>query len=64
MGGDADSVGSVTGQIAGSMYGVGGSKGMPLEWYDAIVVWDPPRNIALRFHKLFHHELVGDQAEE
>jgi len=52
MRGDADSVASVTGQLAGAIYGVGA---IPKEWLAAVQQWDRGGDIALRAHKLFHH---------
>ena len=41
LGGDADTIGAITGGLAGAIYG---SKGIPLRWIDALA---NPRNNAL-----------------
>jgi len=51
--GDADTVASVTGQIAGAIYGV---SGIPKEWIRQVQKWDNGGEIALRAYKLFHHQ--------
>jgi ADP-ribosyl-[dinitrogen reductase] hydrolase len=51
IGGDADSVGSVVGQIAGAIYGI---SSVPPEWIDAVQKWDGGGSIAMRAHVLFH----------
>jgi len=51
MCGDADSVASVTGQLAGAIYGV---SGIPKDWVRQVQQWDGG-DIALRAYKLFHH---------
>jgi ADP-ribosylglycohydrolase len=48
--GDADSVESVTGQLAGSAYGV---SSFPKEWVESVRQWDGD-DIALRAYRLFH----------
>jgi ADP-ribosyl-[dinitrogen reductase] hydrolase len=50
-GGDADSVGAITGQIAGAIYGV---KNIPKEWIEAIQQWDRNGEIAARGYLLLH----------
>ena len=50
MRGDADSVGSVTGQIAGAFYGV---LALPPEWIKTVAKWDN-YHTALRAYRLFH----------
>ena len=50
MGGDADSVGSLVGQIAGSFYG---AKSIPEEWIRELQRWDRGGDIALRAFLLF-----------
>jgi len=49
--GDSDSVTSVCGQIAGSIYGL---SGIPKTWVQAILQWDPDWNIPLRAYKLYN----------
>ncbi len=48
--GDADSVGSVVGQIAGAFYGV---NNIPNDWIQKIQKWDN-NEIALRGYLLYH----------
>ena len=48
--GDADSLGSVVGQIAGAFYGL---KGIPGDWVKTINQWDD-NEIALRGYILCH----------
>ncbi|GHT94661.1 ADP-ribosylglycohydrolase [Spirochaetia bacterium] len=48
--GDADSVGSVTGQIAGAAYGF---SDLPAEWITAVNKWDN-QEIGLRAFRLYH----------
>lgn len=45
LGDDADTVGAVTGQIAGAYYG---ESGIPQEWKDKLYDYDRIRNIAIR----------------
>lgn len=52
--GDADSVGSVTAQIAGALYGFHATNGIPRDWLDTVQAWDGG-TIAARAFKLFHH---------
>ena len=49
--GDADSLASVIGQIAGAYYGI---DGIPKEWIQTILKWDKKREIALRGYILCH----------
>lgn len=49
MRGDADSTGSVCGQMAGAIYGV---KNIPKEWIDCIQQWDNQGMIALKAQRL------------
>jgi hypothetical protein len=53
--GDADSVGSVTGQLAGAIYGV---AGIPRDWLETVQQWDRHGDIALKAHKLMHRDWV------
>ena len=53
--GDADTVGSITGQIAGSLYGV---ESIPSDWIKTIQKWDNEGDIALTALKLFRNEKV------
>jgi len=50
--GDADSVSSVTGQMAGAIYGV---SSIPKDWISKVQQWDNGGEIAMRGYKLFHH---------
>jgi len=51
MGGDADTVGSVCGQIAGAIYGI---ETVPQDWINAVQQWDRNGDIALKTWFLFH----------
>eukprot|EP00697_Spironema_sp_BW2_P014632 gnl/Spiro4/5114_TR2561_c0_g1_i1.p1 gnl/Spiro4/5114_TR2561_c0_g1~~gnl/Spiro4/5114_TR2561_c0_g1_i1.p1 ORF type:complete len:535 (+),score=69.17 gnl/Spiro4/5114_TR2561_c0_g1_i1:45-1607(+) len=51
LGGDADSVTAVAGQIAGAIYGV---EAIPQDWIRALQQWDCGGDVALRAYKLFH----------
>jgi len=53
--GDSDSVSAVTGQIAGSIYGV---TQIPEFWIRTIMKWDPKGDIPLRAYKLFKKEHI------
>jgi ADP-ribosylglycohydrolase len=55
MCGDADSVTSVTGQLAGAIYGF---SAFPKEWIEAVQQWDGNGEIVLKAYKLFHHKKV------
>ena len=44
-------VASVTGQIAGAVYGC---SGIPDEWLTTLMEWDRNGEIALRAYKLYH----------
>jgi len=48
--GDSDSVCAVTGQIAGAIYGL---EGIPKDWVNEILKWDPKGYIPLRAYKLY-----------
>eukprot|EP01120_Amphizonella_sp_Union-15-10_P001569 TRINITY_DN11727_c0_g1_i1.p1 TRINITY_DN11727_c0_g1~~TRINITY_DN11727_c0_g1_i1.p1 ORF type:complete len:423 (+),score=79.04 TRINITY_DN11727_c0_g1_i1:105-1373(+) len=50
MRGDADSVCSVAGQIAGAIYG---ASSIPKSWIKAVLQWDNDGEVALRGYKLF-----------
>ena len=56
IGGDADSVGSICGQIAGAVYGLGA---IPRAWIKAIQVWDNGGDIALTASLLYNAREVG-----
>ena len=49
--GDADSLGSVIGQIAGAFYGL---DGIPNDWIQTLYKWDQNKEIALRGYVLCH----------
>merc|ERR1712232_1539816 len=51
LNGDADTVGSITGQIAGSLYGI---DTIPKEWIKAIQQWDNNGNTLLTAGKLLN----------
>ena len=51
LGGDADSVGAVAGQLAGAVYGV---NAIPREAKEALLRWDNNGEIALRGIYLFN----------
>merc|ERR1712151_1348844 len=53
--GDADTVGAITGQIAGALYGV---SSIPEEWVNAVQRWDHGGDIVLRAHMLLSHKNV------
>eukprot|EP00043_Microstomoeca_roanoka_P008676 m.83463 g.83463 ORF g.83463 m.83463 type:complete len:142 (-) comp14345_c1_seq2:134-559(-) len=53
--GDADTVGAITGQIAGAIYGY---TKIPHDWIETIRQWDPHNTIAIRAYKLFNHQFV------
>ncbi|KAH3745147.1 ADP-ribosylglycohydrolase family protein [Pelomyxa schiedti] len=53
--GDADSVTSVTGQLAGSFYG---ASSIPRSWMNKLLLWDFNGDTALRAYYLFHHVWV------
>lgn len=48
-GGDADTVGAITGQLAGALYGV---RAIPKSWLDAVHQWDRGGEIATRAYLL------------
>ncbi len=50
MGGDADTVGAITGQIAGVIYG---ASAIPKDWILTIQQWDNGGDIATKAYKLF-----------
>jgi ADP-ribosyl-[dinitrogen reductase] hydrolase len=49
LGGDADTVAAVTGQIAGAIYG---ASAIPRPWLKAVHQWNPNADIALRAYRL------------
>ena len=49
--GDADTVGSVTGQIAGALYGL---TSIPKSALECVMKWDPHAEIPLRVFKMFN----------
>jgi ADP-ribosyl-[dinitrogen reductase] hydrolase len=54
LGGDADTVACISGQLAGSFYGLFGEKGIPEEWIEHIQKWDGGGSIAYRASLLYH----------
>jgi len=54
--GDADTVGSITGQMAGALYGI---EEIPVEWIRTIQKWDREGDILLTAAKLFRHETIS-----
>jgi len=59
--GDSDSVCSVTGQIAGAVYGL---KEIPRDWIKAVLKWDPDYYIPLRAYKLYKRHPVNNKVKE
>eukprot|EP01127_Copromyxa_protea_P024769 TRINITY_DN9938_c0_g1_i3.p1 TRINITY_DN9938_c0_g1~~TRINITY_DN9938_c0_g1_i3.p1 ORF type:complete len:358 (-),score=36.29 TRINITY_DN9938_c0_g1_i3:25-1098(-) len=59
MRGDSDSFGSVSAQIAGSIYGL---QGIPKFWLRTVCKWDPDYNIPLRAYKLFTHRPLTEES--
>lgn len=55
MRGDADSVGSVVGQLAGAMYG---ASSIPKPWIERVQRWDRGGDIAVRAQRLFLKDFV------
>ncbi|KAH3759142.1 ADP-ribosylglycohydrolase family protein [Pelomyxa schiedti] len=53
--GDADSVTSVTGQMAGALYG---ANTIPQDWMNKVMQWDGHGDIPLRAYRLFHHKYL------
>ena len=51
MGGDADTVGSITGQIAGAIYGC---EGIPQRWLQDLERWDNGGDIAIKASLLYN----------
>jgi len=51
-GGDADTVGAITGQIAGAIYG---RNGIPQQWIEQVQQWDRGGEIAARGYLLSEH---------
>ena len=49
--GDADTVGAITGQIAGSIYGY---ENIPMEWIESVQQWDNGGDLAFKAHMLYH----------
>eukprot|EP00808_Paulinella_micropora_P026575 g25638.t1 len=59
LGGDADTVSAITGQIAGAIYGVGA---IPKAWVDSVQQWDRQGEIAPKVVRLYREGLqVSDQ---
>lgn len=58
--GDADTVGSITGQIAGALYGI---EKIPTDWIRTVQKWDREGDILLTAAKLFRHERVVTEEE-
>jgi len=54
MRGDSDTVGAITGQVAGAIYGVSSDSGIPLDWVISLQQWDNGGDIVTRAFKLFH----------
>jgi ADP-ribosylglycohydrolase len=52
--GDADSVGAVTGQLCGALYG---ARALPRAWLQAVQRWDGGGGVALRARHLFRRTL-------
>jgi len=61
MRGDSDSVCSVTGQMAGAIYGL---RAIPKDWVIAILNWDKNWYIPLRAYKLYKGRPVISMREE
>lgn len=53
--GDADTVGAITGQIAGAIYGY---TSIPQSWVDAIHKWDPKLTIEIRAQRLYQNNFL------
>jgi len=53
--GDADTVGAITGQMAGALYGI---EEVDRDWIEAVQKWDNQGDILLTAAKLFRHEPV------
>ena len=53
--GDSDTVGSITGQIAGALYGV---EDIPTDWIATVQRWDRQGEILHTAAKLFRHSPV------
>lgn len=64
MRGDADTVGAITGQIAGAIYGLSTASGVPLDWVISLQNWDNGGDIATRAYKLFHALAATDLSEK
>ena len=58
MAGDADTVGSITGQMAGAIYGC---ESIPQHWLRCIELWDGEGDIALKAWLLYSQ---GDQSRD
>lgn len=59
LGGDTDTIAAISGGLAGIFYGVGGEKGIPVEWIEKIVKHDMIQDLCHRFCEKFEK---GDQA--
>lgn len=56
LGGDTDTIAAVTGGLAGLMYGVGGDKGVPMEWIKQIPRRAYIKRLCTNFEKVFNLE--------
>lgn len=56
LGGDADSVAAVTGQLAGSIHG---ASAIPRPWLDAVLRWDPRGDMVLRACRLYRGQRLA-----
>ena len=56
LGGDTDTIAAVTGGLAGLMYGVGGDKGVPMEWIKQIPRRAYIKRLCTNFERVFNLE--------
>lgn len=56
LGGDTDTIAAVTGGLAGLMYGVGGDKGVPMEWIKQIPRRAWIKRLCTNFERRFNIE--------